>query len=232
MRRRSRVAVVASLFVVSGFVVAAVVAIPSGTVGRVAAGQVKLPVTLEASLFGLCMPDIDELIAEMDAARPDAAGETAFDGLAFSTSGAGGDFTASVEAPGAWRVDASRAGVTMASEYGKSDRSSAPPLTPAALDFARQLYDCLSTYRFVDETTSLASSSQLVQWYKYDRTVLWPCLAAHGLAVGDPPSREDFADPFRAQSVDPFRDVKVSKSTIPKLLAAVQQCPLRPSYLR
>jgi len=233
MRRRSMVAIGVALAAAAGLVATAVVAFPSGPLGRVAAGPHQLPVTLEGSVFGMCMPDLTRLNSEMEAARPPGvAPEPGTEFLAFSTSGSGGSFTATVEAPGFWRIDASRTGVALASEHGTSDRSDAPPITPAALAIARHLYACLSPYRFVDETTSLASSSQLVRWYKYDTTVLWSCLAAHGLDVGDPPSREDFSDPFRAQSVDPFRDVKVSRRTLPHLLAAVQNCPLRPAYSR
>jgi hypothetical protein len=219
--RRTLVAAGVAVIVASGLVVAGVLAFPSGTVGRVATGEERLPVTLEGSVFRLCGPNLNELAVQADAQS-----------LRLWTEGSGGSYSVGVEKPETWRVEATRAGVTVLPEHGGPAAVEVSESTMAAVAFAQQAYECLSRYRFVDETTSLASSSQLVQWYKYDTLVLWPCLTAQGLDVADPPSREDFSDPFRAQSVDPFRDVKVTNQTLPLLLAAMQNCPLRPSYLR
>jgi len=229
MRRRTALAIGAALFVVAGLVVTAVVAFPSRHVARVASADVPLPLSLEPALFQLCGPRLDRLVAELDADR--AAGDLAAQYATMTTEGSGGSFSAVIEA-GAWRVEASRAGVTVVNEDGRASSPELAAYLPDAVTAARELYSCFSQYRFVDETTPLASSSQLVQWYKYDSAVLWPCLAAHGLKVGDPPSRADFSDPFRAQGIDPFSGLTVSKATLPKVLAAVRECPAHPSYLR
>jgi hypothetical protein len=234
MRRRTVVATAVALVVGAGLVVGAVVAFPSGTVGRVAAGgQQQLPASMAPSMFGLCDADLDDLGAEMVVGQSDGSPSQAGTGtLAFSIEGSGASFAVSVREVGVWRVDASRAGVTLVNENSTLDPAAVSAHTSAAVAYTQQLYECLSRYRFVDETTSLASSSQLVQWYKYDALVLWPCLTAHGLKVGDPPSRADFSDPFRAQGVDPFQGLTVSRRTLPQLLAAVRECPVHPSYLR
>ena len=221
MRRRSVVAIGAAVLAAAGLVAAAVLGFPAGTVGRTAAGQIHLPVTLEGAVFQSCMPTTDE---------PLSTG--AYQSLAFTTRGSGGSFSASVEVPGAWHVDAGRAGVTIVEEHGTRSPDGPVAPTPAAVALAQHLYSCLAPYRFVDETTHEATSSQLVQWYKYDVLVLWPCLAAHGLQVGDPPTRADFSDPFRAQSVNPYQDGEIGKLSLHRLLTAVQECPMRPPFLR
>ncbi len=233
MRRRStRQAVVlagAALVVAAGLVVTAALAFPVHRVGRIASGATALPDTLRPYAFSLCHPDLGSLSAELDALQ---TRETPVQYMAVTTDGSGGSFTATVEAPGVWRVQASRAGVTVEGEKIGLGDSDAAAQAPEAVAVAQKLYDCLSKYRFVDETTPLATSSQLVQWYKYDTVVLWPCLAAHGIKVGDPPTRADFSDPFRAQAVNPFQNLQLGAGSRPKLLAAVRQCPVRPSYLR
>src|SRR4051794_23984411 len=119
MRRRGFVAIGAALVVVAAVAVTAVLAFPSGPVGRAVAGERHLPASLEGSVTALCMPDVNKLIGEIEAARTQgAASASGIESFAFSTEGTGGSFKASVEAPGFWRVDASRAGVTLASETG------------------------------------------------------------------------------------------------------------------
>jgi hypothetical protein len=232
MRRRTAFGFGAALLAAAAVVATAVLAFPTGSAGRAASAQPKLPTTLEPSVFRLCLPHVSELTAAVDADLSHGSlSEAIPQYLAYSTQGSGPSFSASVEAPGAWRVEANRTGATIATENGAGDGSGAVLYAPHAIAVAQQMYDCMSPYRFVDETTTLATSSQLVQRYKYDTTVLWPCLAAHGLEVGDPPDREDFSDAFRAQSVDPFAGVKVSERTLPRLIAAVRDCPLHPTYL-
>jgi hypothetical protein len=232
MRRRTALGFGAVLLATVALVATAVLAFPTGSVGRAASAQPKLPTTLEPSVFRLCLPDVTELTAAVDADLSHGSYAEAIPHyLAFSTQGSGPSFSATVEAPGAWRVEASRTGATVTGENGTAGGSGAVSYAPRAIEVAQEMYACMSPYRFVDETTTLATSSQLVQRYKYDTTVLWPCLAAHGLEVGDPPDREDFSDAFRAQSVDPLAGVKVSERTLPRLIAAVRDCPLHPSYL-
>lgn len=230
MRRRRLVAIAAGAVIVAALVAVAALAFPTGTVGRVAAGPVRVPASLEGQMFAMCLPDTGELTAELDKARSGAQPEAGALYLTFSTEGSGRSFTARVEAPGAWRVEASRSGVAIVDEQ-QPVPTDAVARTPAAVAFAQQFYSCLSQYHFIDETPPIASSAQLVQRYRYDTAVLWPCLEAHGLDVGDPPTRADFADPFRAQAVDPYRGVNVTSTTLPRVLAAVRECPLNPAYL-
>lgn len=232
MRRRTPVAIGAAFVAAAGLVVAAILAFPTGQPDprvRGGSGQAKLPLSLQSAVFDLCRTGVDRLAAELDAAQTES---DLPDQLRFSTAGSGASFTASIELPGLWRLDADRDGVTVSGSDQGEEPTAATPFLPEAVGVAHHLYDCVSRYRFVDQTTPLASSSQLVQWYKYDTTVLWPCLTAHGLDIGDPPLRADFSDAFRAQSVDPFQGMEISKRTLPHLVAAVQDCPVRPSYLR
>src|SRR4051812_42630995 len=116
MRRRGLVAIGATVLAVAAVAVTAVLAFPSAPVGRVAAGERHLPASLEGSVTALCMPDLTTLISEIEAARAQGATSTpGIEGLDLSTEGSGRSLKASVEAPGFWRVDASRAGVTLAS---------------------------------------------------------------------------------------------------------------------
>lgn len=227
MGRRVFVTAAAVLALTAGLVVTAVLAFPAGRDGRFAAGPTPVPASLESYVFTMCEPNLDRLTAEL---TPHAEGNQV---LAISTDGSGSTLSVGVEAPGAWRVEASRAGVTVENENenGMAVGSAVAPPVSEAIAAAQELYTCLSRFRFVDVITPATSSSQLVQWYKYDAVVLWPCLAAHGVDVGDPPSRQDFADAFRAQGVDPFQELNFDPGTIPDLVAALRQCPLRPSYL-
>src|SRR3954451_6742982 len=118
MRRRTVVATAVALVVGAGLVVGAVVAFPAGTVGRVAAGgQGQLPASMEGWMFGQCTSDLDDLAAEMVVGQSDGSVSQAETGsLAFSTEGSGASYTVSVREVGVWRVDASRAGVTLVNE--------------------------------------------------------------------------------------------------------------------
>lgn len=232
MRRRSVLAISAAVLVAAGLVTTAVLAFPVGTVGRASGGPMPLPATLEGQMFGYCLPDTTALVDAIDRARTDGAGDQASPELmSVSTNGSGASFSATVEGTDGWQVEVDRTGVTV-SGGAAGTAAAAAPFSQEAIALARQLYLCESQYRFVDESTHEATSSQLVQWYKYDVGVLWPCLAAHGLRVGDPPTREDFSDPFRAQSVDPYQGVKLGERSLAHVLAAVRDCPLRPPFLR
>jgi len=228
MRRRSVIAIGAALVVVAGLVVTAILVFPAGTVGRVSAGPTRLPQSLREQVFHYCLPDTTALIDAFDKTHTTAGGTTSTpDYLSVSTDGSGASFSATVEGTGDWKVDADRSGVTVRAGAG----GSAAEFSHEAVDFVQKLYACGSQYRFVDETGHQATSSQLVQWYKYDVGVLWPCLRAHGLDVGDPPTRAEFSDPFRAQSVDPYQALKLGKSSMDRVLAAVRDCPQRPPFL-
>jgi len=231
MRRRSVIAIAAALVVVAALVVTAVLVFPAGTVGRVSAGPTRLPQSLREQLFDYCLPDTTKLIDAFDKTHTTATGSSSTpDYLSVSTDGSGASFSATVEATGDWKVDADRSGIRVSA--GAGDLAAAPAeFSHEAVDFVQKLYACGSKYSFVDETSHEATSSQLVQWYKYDVGVLWPCLRAHGLHVGDPPTRAEFSDPFRAQAVDPYQGLKLGKGSMDRVLAAVRDCPQRPPFL-
>ena len=212
-------------------VAAAALTFPTSGPGRGTARPTELPAQLEPFVFDLCMPSLAGIESGIGTDAADAADGAVGAAYLISTTGSGSDFTARIEEPGAWRVDAGRRGATILSEDGHEDGGKVPPVF-RAVAFAKQMYDCLAPYRFVEPSTLPSSSSKLLQLYKYDDSVLWPCLAAHGLKVGDPPSREEFADAFRAQSVDPFVGLDISRRELPRVISAAQDCPLRPSYLR
>jgi len=231
MRRRSVIAIGAAVVAVAGLVVTAVLVFPAGTVGRVSAGPTRLPQSLREQLFDYCLPDTTKLIDAFDKTHTTATGSSSTpDYLSVSTDGSGASFSATVEATGDWKVDADRTGITVSAGAGVSAAAPAE-FSREAVAFVQKLYACGSQYRFVDETSHEATSSQLVQWYKYDVGVLWPCLTAHGLHVGDPPTRAEFSDPFRAQAVDPYQGLKLGKGSMDRVLAAVRDCPQRPPFL-
>ena len=229
--RRLAPFVIGGALLLAGIVVGAALTFPTSGPGRRTATPTELPAQLEPFVFGLCLPSlagIESGIGPESADGSNAAVDTAY---LFSTQGSGSAFTARIEEPGAWRVDAGRRGATVLSEDGHEVGGKVPPVF-RAVTVAKEMYDCLAPYRFVEQATLPSSPSKLLQLYKYDNSVLWPCLAAHGLKVGDPPRREDFANAFTALSVDPFTGLNLSRRGLPRLIAAVQDCPLRPSYLR
>jgi hypothetical protein len=89
----------------------------------------------------------------------------------------------------------------------------------------------MNGYRFIHPSTRPATSSQLLQLFKYDITVLWPCLRGLGLDPGSPPSRADFANAFRARTVSPYRSMVQDPGELRLLVASAQLCPSRPAYL-
>jgi hypothetical protein len=230
MRRRAPFAI-AGAVVLAGIVVAAVLTFPTSGPGRGTARPTELPAQLEPFVFNLCMPSLAGIESGIGPDVGDGADTAVGTAYLFSTQGSGNAFTARIEEPGAWRVDAGRRGATVLSEDGHEDGGKVPPVF-RAVTVAEQMYDCLAPYRFVEQSTLPSSPSKLLQLYKYDNSVLWPCLAAHGLKVGDPPNRADFTNAFTALTVDPFVGLDLSRRELPRLISAVQDCPLRPSYLR
>jgi hypothetical protein len=229
MRRLAPFAIAGALLL-AGIVAAAVLTFPADGTGRRTATPTELPAQLEPFIFNLCMPSLAGIESGIGPESADGSGAAVDTAYLFSTQGSGSAFTARIEEPGAWRVDAGRRGATVLSEDGQVG-GKVPPVF-RAVTVAKEMYDCLAPYRFVEQAALPSSPSRLLQLYKYDNSVLWPCLAAHGLKVGDPPRREDFANAFTALSVDPFTGLSLSRRELPRLIAAVQDCPLRPSYLR
>jgi hypothetical protein len=174
------------------------------------------------------MPDLGSLLPETGTTTPDGAPQSV--ALTFGAGTESGSFSIRIES-GSWVVEASRAGVTAEGSKVAVAGADAEQAS-VAVAIAQQTYDCVSRYQFADVSTPHATSSQLVQQYKYDTTVLWPCLRARGLKPGPAPSRQDFSDPFRAQGVDPFGELDVSGASLRTLVDAARACPPSPAYLR
>lgn len=231
MRRGVAPFAIAGAVLLAGVVVAAALTFPTGGAGRRTATPTELPSQLEPFVFSLCMPASSGIGSDDGSETGDGSATVTSATFVFSTQESSSVVSARIELPGAWQVDAGRRGATVRSEDGHEDGGTVPPVF-RAVALAKQMYDCLAPYRFVEPSVLPSTSSQLLQLYRYDSSVLWPCLAAHGLKVGAPPSREDFANAFTASAVDPFRGLNLSKPELPRLIAAAQDCPLRPSYLR
>lgn len=91
------------------------------------------------------------------------------------------------------------------------------------------LLSCLTLASGQREPYPTDSSGLLLLW-KYSSTVLWPCLAQHGVDAGPTPSRATFlsGDPVR---VDPYNLIRSRVSD--KLWAQLRRdCPAVPPYLR
>jgi hypothetical protein len=225
MRRRAVLAVGAVAVVAAALAVTAVAASPSASIAR-ATGPTRLPSSLQLSVARLCMSDLGSLLGDMGTTTDGGPQSIA---LTFGTRAAPGSFSIRIDS-GSWFVEASRAGVTATGSkvaLGGTDTEQ----SSVAMAIAQKTYDCVSQYQFADDSTPHATSSQLVQQYRYDTAVLWPCLRARGLKPGPAPSRQDFSDPFRAQGVDPFGELDASGASLRSLVDAVRACPPSPAYL-
>jgi hypothetical protein len=74
-----------------------------------------------------------------------------------------------------------------------------------------------------------SDSAGLLLLWKYETTVLWPCIAQHGVDAGPPPSRADVlsGDPLL---IDPYArlHLQLAAHTLAQLRA---DCPAVPAYL-
>jgi len=128
-----------------------------------------------------------------------------------------------------WHVHVSTGRVAFQAD---ADGASAPAgeELAGAQEVGSALFDCVSAYRFQSQSEFPASRAALLQLYRYDVGVLWPCLTAHGVTVGTAPSRQAFltqADAYAAYPVPPSgSDVEVERR-----LAAAAACPAIPQYL-
>jgi hypothetical protein len=99
-----------------------------------------------------------------------------------------------------------------------------------AEEVASDLLSCASRYRFQAQSEFPASRAALLQLYRYDLGVLWPCLTAHGVMVGTAPPRRAFltqVDAYAAYPVPP----SASNVEVERRLAAAAACPAIPQYL-
>ena len=217
MRRRAVLAIVAAAFVVAGAAVAGVVGFPGETPARASGRPVELPGDLEPFVFNACIPTADLATIQQAGA------------LGFTLSN-GGPFEVRIFAdPGAWSVQVGRQGARITAQGGGTGTDAS--VAARALAIAQQMYDCLAPYRFVDSSTLSPSSSQLLQLYKYDTAVRWPCLRNLGLDPGSPPRRADFVTTYSAQNVSPYRVMNVKPGDLRLLVASAELCPSRPAYL-
>ena len=127
-----------------------------------------------------------------------------------------------------WHVMARDDGVSFSEGISNTDPSS--PQVLAASRLASRLYACVAPYTFTDSALP-SRRSDLVQLYRYDVAVLWPCLAQHGFDPGQPPGREDFVSASLASAVDPYRAHTWAKQDFTALLKAAPFCPELPRYL-
>lgn len=222
MRRLVKVAIGGGAVALLVIVVAALVAFPSGPVSRATSQSVELPREFSVIVFtwcttpGLNLPDLDDTSQ----------------GLAFRIDGSGPGLSVQIESVGDWAVTVNRAGISMLNERSDAEATKMISAASDAIPAAQSLYNCLVPYRFAaHDLTPPSSSSKLLQLYRYDSTVLWPCLQSHGIDVGDPPSRDQFVDSFSALTADPFSAMTPTRKMLPRLAAALQACPLRPAYL-
>lgn len=136
-----------------------------------------------------------------------------------------------IEAVGEWSVSVNNVGATLRVERSSDNPARTDAIAAAVTPTARSLYDCMATYRFAaHDAETPRTSAQLLQLYRYDTAVLWPCLRSQGLDVGDPPSRDQFRS-FSAVTADPLSALTLSKKSLPRLVPALRACPLWPPYL-
>jgi hypothetical protein len=228
MRRRT-IAVGGAVFAALTIVVLAVMAFPSAPEARATAKPIELPQDLEPVVFLACLPG---LYPGSGAAGSTAEGVSAEQGFVFSSHGSAGTFSVRIEATGDWSVSVTRSGAIMRSERSSDNPARISAIAAAVIPTARSLYHCMAPYHFAAHPADPPrSGAQLLQLYRYDREVLWPCLTSHGIDVGDPPTRDQFASSFLASTADPLKAMTVTKKTLPRLVPALQACPIRPAYL-
>ena len=220
MRRRTALVCGAALLAVAGLVVGAVFAFPRGPEARATARTVEFPQELEQLVFTMCVPPLPADLSD--------GGQ----GFVFGLAGSGPSFSVRMESQGDWTVVVDRHGVTLQNERSDAEASQMASQAGEAVPSAVSLYNCLSDYRFAQhETRPPTSSSDLLQLYRYDNNVLWPCLISHGIKMGDPPSRDQFVSSFSALTADPISAMTPTRTMLPRLAVALQACPLRPAYL-
>lgn len=227
MRRRT-IAVGGAVLVALAVVVLAVRAFPTAPAAA-ASKPVELPQELENLVFQACLPGLYPGSVDAGAAAGVVAAEQ---GLVFSSDGSHGTLSVRIEATGDWSVTVSSAGATMRNERPSADQRQMTSIASEVIPAAQSLYNCMAPYHFAARDAEPPSSSaQLLQLYRYDTVVLWPCLRSRGIDVGDPPSRDQFVSSFSALTADPISAMTVTRKSLPRLAAALQACPLRPAYL-
>lgn len=228
MRRRARVATGGGILVAVCVVAVAALSFPTGAAARGISKPVELPQDLQWTLFGTCLPGLDP--ASLDSSSD--GGVQGVQGFRFSAAGSAGGLSVEIEAMGDWSVAVTRTGAVFRNERPSADETQIASIASAVLPAARSLYTCMAPFRFARHATEPpTSSAQLLQLYRYDTNVLWPCLTSHGIDVGDPPSRDQFVNSLSARTADPFAAMTLTSKTLPHLIPALRACPIRPAYL-
>ena len=232
MRRRT-IAIGGALLAALALVVSATLAFPAP---RPATAQhsVTLPAELQQLVFEACLPGLipDNGSSSRVSGGAASGALVAEQGLRFTVGGSPGALTVGIEAPGDWAVTVTHDGAAVKNQRPSADQSQLDSVTAQAVPAAQSLYECMSPYRFEDyPPATLASPARLLQLYRYDALVLWPCLTSHGLDMGDPPSRDQFLTASSVVTSNPLTGTPVSRKMLPRLVAALRACPLRPEYL-
>ncbi|MEO6114867.1 MAG: hypothetical protein ABIP33_00625 [Pseudolysinimonas sp.] len=226
MRRRVQVVIAGAAVAVLAIVAVAVLTFPR-PVGRGTAQSIELPQELEQMVFSMCAPGLP--VSTDPGSTPDGSVLGSF---VFGLAGSGSSFSVRIELPGKWSVSVNHSGASMQNESSDPDVSHMVTQASFAIPAAQSMYNCMSPYRFADhEDQPPTSSSQLLQLYRYETTVLWPCMTSHGIKMGAPPSRDQFVNSFTALTADPIAAMTPTPKQLPRLVSALEACPLRPAYL-
>jgi len=231
MRRRTIAGVGAVLAGV--VIVAAALAFPASHSGA-SRRPVVLPAELQQLVFTACLPGLSSASGSPSriTGGPATGALAAEQGLRFTVGGSPGDLNVGIEAPGDWAVTVTHDGATVQNQRPSADQAQLDEVTAEAIPAALSLYQCMEPYRFDDyPPETLTSRAQLLQLYRYDAAVLWPCLKSHGIDLGDSPSRDEFLTAESAVTTNPLARTTVSRKMLPRLAPALRACPLRPAYL-
>jgi hypothetical protein len=231
MRRRTAV-VGGAAVVLLAVLTAAALAFPSGAAVRATSRPVQLPRELQLTVLLMCEPGLYHGFDSAFDSAPDGDGVDATQGFLFSSKGSGAALSVQIEEVGNWSVSVDRTGATIRNERPSADETQLVAMASEVIPAATSLYNCLAPYHFAaHDIQSPSSGAQLLQLYRYDTAVLWPCLNSHGIDVGDPPSRDQFVDSFSALTANPISAMTVTRKLLPRLASALRACPLRPAYL-
>ena len=129
-----------------------------------------------------------------------------------------------------WYVHATGRAVTLV-DPADSAVMAEPGQVHAAEYAARAVQRCAAAYRFADANDMPPSRSGLLQLYRYDVAVLWPCLRAHGVTVAEQPSRDRYLTPVSAAAIDPYGFPNWTPAGVTAAVDAARDCPDIPTYL-
>ncbi|MEO7722492.1 MAG: hypothetical protein ABIS08_11330 [Pseudolysinimonas sp.] len=231
--RRRMIAVGGALVVALALAVSATLAFPKPQTATTPKA-VALPAELQELVFEACLPGLfsDSGSSTRVSVGPATGALVADQGLRFTVGGSPDALSVGIEAPGDWAVTVTHDGATVQNRRPSADQSQLDSVTDQAVPAAQSLYKCMAPYRFDDyPAETLSSRAQLLQLYRYDAVVLWPCLKSHGLDVGNPPSRDQFVTASSGVTTNPLSATPMSRKMLLRLVPALRACPLRPAYL-